>query len=555
MRLNTLRLFLALLYTTTALFSFAQNNETLNPENFSHGQTYTEEHIQELLDSSLICIKNQEFNKALLLCTEVINIESHMELSDRYRIRLNDHLSLALSGVNAYDFAISHTTKAMDLILAKPTIEPYEVLWRLGRIGTYFTLNKQLDSALVYFKKALPWSFKLGDSLYISSAYNNLGIAFSKLDSRDSAFYYFQTAKQVLSLNSHASWGLLASINDNVAELMVKEQDFEQAKTLYQENYRILLGRKNLQRTFHAGIELARMQLKTNDLENTLSLLNKLDTLLDDDDNEQKKLWFQLLSDYYHQIGDIGKELLFVNEALNRLELIHEESRQRQNAINSRLSGYAISGIERELELERLNLNAQKKELELSQQKAINRLLWIWASVLMALTIIIILYLNYRRKIHLREKEQQKLDAELALKKRDLEDFALEIHQKQEWTDKLSKKLNDIRGLNEKEQAWAIQSLLNDVKGTQVAEKRKKIFQANVEEVNHQFFEKLNTEFKGLTKSERELAGLLRMELSNKEIAELRNMEVTSVKRARSRLRKKLNLNPNTDIYSFLKSI
>ena len=75
------------------------------------------------------------------------------------------------------------------------------------------------------------------------------------------------------------------------------------------------------------------------------------------------------------------------------------------------------------------------------------------------------------------------------------------------------------------------------------------------EKVNTEFYHNLIRQFPTLTKSEVDLCGLLKLNLSNKEISALKNVSPDSVKMARNRLRKKIGIQPEEDIYAFISKI
>ena len=70
--------------------------------------------------------------------------------------------------------------------------------------------------------------------------------------------------------------------------------------------------------------------------------------------------------------------------------------------------------------------------------------------------------------------------------------------------------------------------------------------------INPEFNERLKTEFPKLTKSDLELCSLLKLNLSNKEIAQILNIEYRSVIVKKQRLKKKLALEKNTEVADFL---
>lgn len=515
----------------------------------------TEAYVQELLDSAFINITAKNKELALIYSIEAINLSSQLDLSLEAQLRLNDGLAGALSGVGAHRFAIKHYKKAIELTI---NIEPekyFGLTLRYGGLGSMYLRVEQTDSALYYFKKAIPAAINHGNNLFIASTHNNLGMAYAELK-HDSALFSFNYAKTILTLSERGDSALMSSINDNLADLYFERKEYSLAEPLFEWNYNFLGSYQNFKvRAQEAGLQLAAIYLETGQLKKLQQILFGLTKNQDIKEYSQRRRIYHLTSQLYVRLGNKAKELQAINDELQVLDLLQTKNEIIQRNVANKLSEYSLKRIEKQLELEKLKTTTQKNQLDLAEQKAINRLTIIWASILSGFLIIVILYLNYRKKIELRRTEQERVDNELALKKRDLEDFALEIVQNQEWTDKLSEKLLEIKNLDKEEVSFAVKSLLKEVKGTQIAAKQKKVFQQNIAEVNHSFFEKLNQQFGNLTKAERELAGLLRMELSTKEVANLRNVEVNSVKRSRTRLRKKLNLSPETDIYNFLKSI
>ena len=62
-------------------------------------------------------------------------------------------------------------------------------------------------------------------------------------------------------------------------------------------------------------------------------------------------------------------------------------------------------------------------------------------------------------------------------------------------------------------------------------------------------------QYPSLTKAEREVCALLRINLSMKEVASIRNTTVESVKSIRYRLRKKMEIPKNTELEAHIQSL
>ena len=84
-------------------------------------------------------------------------------------------------------------------------------------------------------------------------------------------------------------------------------------------------------------------------------------------------------------------------------------------------------------------------------------------------------------------------------------------------------------------------------------EKEWKEFNANFNRIHKGFTDTLKERFPDLTSNDLRLCALYRIDIPTKDIAEAMGISQTSVKMARYRLRKKLNLSPEEDIHEFLK--
>ena len=77
-------------------------------------------------------------------------------------------------------------------------------------------------------------------------------------------------------------------------------------------------------------------------------------------------------------------------------------------------------------------------------------------------------------------------------------------------------------------------------------------FEMQIDELNQDFQRRLKADYPALTTYDLRLAAYLKMGLSSREIAELLNVLPSSINVSRSRLRKKLNLEAEVDLYEFL---
>ena len=82
-----------------------------------------------------------------------------------------------------------------------------------------------------------------------------------------------------------------------------------------------------------------------------------------------------------------------------------------------------------------------------------------------------------------------------------------------------------------------------------------KTFEIQMDELHQDFFRKLKEQFPGLSNNDLRLCAYLKIGLNSKEIADILNIQPSSSYISRSRLRKKLDLKAEEDLYDFLNRI
>ncbi|NLO02543.1 MAG: histidine kinase, partial [Bacteroidales bacterium] len=79
-------------------------------------------------------------------------------------------------------------------------------------------------------------------------------------------------------------------------------------------------------------------------------------------------------------------------------------------------------------------------------------------------------------------------------------------------------------------------------------------FEIQMDELHQDFFRKLKKKFPGLSNNDLRWCAYLKIGLNSKEIADILNIQPSSSYISRSRLRKKLSLKSEEDLYTFLNS-
>lgn len=166
---------------------------------------------------------------------------------------------------------------------------------------------------------------------------------------------------------------------------------------------------------------------------------------------------------------------------------------------------------------------------------------------------------------HLREQEKSeseiiklrndKLRAEVSHKNAELASTTMHLVQKSEMLQNIKKDLTDLAEDGDesvKKRVKQIQRLITeDVR----LDKNWERFETHFDQVHENFFKNLRAKYPELTPKDQKLCAYLRMNLATKEIAPLLNISVRGVEISRYRLRKKLNLDSDTNLVSFIMEI
>jgi DNA-binding CsgD family transcriptional regulator len=155
------------------------------------------------------------------------------------------------------------------------------------------------------------------------------------------------------------------------------------------------------------------------------------------------------------------------------------------------------------------------------------------------------------KELRVLELERLRLIDEVNYKKRDLTDFGIEITRKRNYIKEVMQRLTNIKKKPHIKTS-DIDEIIKFAKAQLQIGQNLDYFHERIEDVNHQFTSKLKELYPTLTESELHLSSLLRLKLSTKEIANIKNVSPDSVKVLRYRLRKKFNLSTKTTLPEFL---
>jgi phosphate/sulfate permease/DNA-binding CsgD family transcriptional regulator len=152
--------------------------------------------------------------------------------------------------------------------------------------------------------------------------------------------------------------------------------------------------------------------------------------------------------------------------------------------------------------------------------------------------------------------ENKQMEDQLNYKNRELTTMALNLIEKNNFLELLKSKIEEIKlETNDTVIIKKLNNLYLLISQNQNLENDREAFQMHVDELNKDFFYKLNSVYPDLTKNEKRLCVYLRLNMSSKEIAALTNISPKSVEMNRYRLRKKMNIGRDEQLVKVLQNL
>ncbi len=435
----------------------------------------------------------------------------------------------------------------------------------LGKIGSTFLKRQQYDSAFFYYEEARKTALKGAHYRLQSAAYNNLGICHLRNQQPDSAFACFNEAIVLLQLKNETDTLFLASIYDNIADLLIANNNLDSAQKLLEINFQYVQEKKaGFDRFFFRGLELAKLYLLRENYASADAIFPILDSLVLLGkgrwriENHLALLEAKLQTAQQRDQSARAFHLLRQHDSLQRER--YEFEQDYQTSKNKIVSYYITRSIENELRQTRENIRAE-------QARNRNNLLLFSSLILIATLITVLSITNYRRRLKIQstekllmEKELElteirnaELNSELTYKNKDFSQLLMQTNLEEDWNRNIIARLKTIRQEGDKDAA--LLALVRELNQKLGFYERLKVEQKGMLHANAAFYDRLQQQFPSLTRSERETCGLIRMNIQTKEIAMVRNIDPASVRKLRQRIKKKLHLSVDQDLYTFIQQL
>lgn len=468
--------------------------------------------------------------------------------------------------------------------------------------GVIYYYTSSYDDSLEELFTAL----KLNDSLkadwLYATIYNYIGTNYLYLKSFEEARKYYE--KSLLYYIMMEDKSGIAMLNNNLGLLLYDQGEYDSALTYFKKA--LLHFDDRINSITNTTLNIILVHLKRNKLDLARQKIEQVDSLKNKIDD------FLILAEFYYIKGLYYRATKEQSKAINSFQKSIHLSKKKQFWNFVKLSSKELNLIYYDSENYKksllyykdfinardslINIEAQKKILHLEikndqdkhlaglkfrqQQKRIEYLFYLLITFCVC-SLLGFLYYKLRKKTNLRKKEYEyKIKAfqnelqtssdekiqlkyeliykrkELTFKNNELMNFALQIVQNDDFIMQIRQRIkNIVSRLKKEENLKMLEELDLFIRHSINLEKSKKEFYAKTKSLHEAFLYKLKEKFPKLSPKEIELALLLRLGYSSKEISTLLNISSKSVDMARYRFRKKINIDTNTSLTDFFNSL
>ena len=451
-----------------------------------------------------------------------------------------------------YSFMALEAYKKLEA--AQPSVAQVGRCRTLQLISTIYGRQGKLKEAIALSRQALP-GFRPGhDSTgSLGLIYHLLGSAYQKLQQRDSAAFYFRK-----SMDEHLQtkkWVYLPSAYLSVAEIELENGDAAHSLILFQKSMALALQTENRQAQVSSKLGLARwwhrFHPKADSAEKLILLARALAHGLSD-----RSFYIQAS----RALFDLRREQKRFGEALD----LHLDIQAIQDSLYSIEKQQVVRSLEVQFQVSEKDRLLRLAESEKEVARLTNWFLWSGMAILVLVaggTIGMMRRINKRDRQLIAAKEklmaaleqermatERQMQQDLEFKESQLTALTLQMLQKNEWMQELKSRVEE----EEKQTRSSLHGISRIIQRGLSQDKDWNDFNTQFEQLNHQFYVRLKQAYPEISPNDLKLCALIKLNLSIKEMAGILNISADSVKTARYRLRKKLQLNTEDNLTDFI---
>lgn len=468
----------------------------------------------------LYALEQYEVSEALKTLNEALKIAETLRENERSELMLaRIHLaqSIGLGQLNLSYESFEQIEKGLDIA---NNYDFKSIRNRLinNKAAVYFSLGK--------FEEALPLQKTLlgkeGDLRWLI----NLANLYVELNIYDTALYLYDSAALIAKYNYEK-----ADILSGRCHLFNKLEEWDESERCLKEMHSLMPFDKSLHSVYL--LQQAEVYFGKKQYHDALITIDSALVMAEDTKSISLEcILLQRKANILSKIGDYCAAFENQSRYMGKLDTITNRNNEEK---------ITALKYQQEYNLMKQQYESEQALLRLRQKSIIVVAIIL---VLFAAAFAFVLWKNKKAK-------EASLKSELDYRNREITSKALNQNQLNETLDDVIQDLTHLMN-NPRENENTLPSAIHKLKGL-LDDGSKKEFDYYFVEVHPDFYTKLKVDFPKLTQNELRLCALIKANLNIKDIANLNNVSIDSVKSSRKRLRKSLGISdPKIDLAEFL---
>ncbi|OJJ19533.1 hypothetical protein BKI52_22260 [marine bacterium AO1-C] len=466
-----------------------------------------------------------------------------------------------------YNKALEYVDRGLAIAIQQKLLRVQKPLLTIK--GIIHVRSGQPDKAIVTEEKALKIAETLNDTIMFAKVHNNLAYFYTQMGNYPKAKKHFFKAIRI----KHDNAELRANARSNLADLYREQGKYDSALVYLNQ----AIGFAQTQPAdWFLGV-----------------MYNKVARIY-----HLKKAYDTAESYYNKSMTILGKteDPLGAVQTYGGIAVNYAAQKQFEKAYEAhKVFKMASDSLYRQQKLEYINgleqtyVNAQKQKTitQLKQKATLQGRLLLTVVVILGLLLALFVLIVHRNKLkrtlleqksellarenafnkseaqrleveqQLRQQENQRLKLDLDYKSRELTSSALLTYQNVEVLNNIQEILKDFKYKLPKNNSLQddLKQIQHIIKNNTQIEKSWDRFKLHFDKVHPDFFDKLLGASSSLSQNDLRLSAYIRLNMSNKEIAQLLNIEFSSVQMAKYRLKKKLALSKDSSLNEFIQQL
>jgi len=432
----------------------------------------------------------------------------------------------------------SDYTKSIEILLdTRPLVQATGDVHResgiLFSLGNAYLGNDDLDQAMEKFDEAAKGFIKAEDSSMYASAVVNWAIAANANNEQDAVLVRLPDLVGFFEKNEPSG---TIYVQTQLARAYTKNKAYEKAIPLYEKTIAQAAAQNNEYIRKINIKQLAQLYVDQKQGAKALPLAQEIY------DIESARGVSESYLSTLHLFADALSQADQNKEAIP----VYQEYIRVKDSLFNLQKEKEIAGMREQFEADRRE--AQIELLEKDKEVSGLQKTLLGVGLIAVLGLLIAGWIRFRESKKRAILERDKLDAEIHYKNKELTTHTLHLAKKNEILAELKDKVSQLQG------GYDTRAIINKINFDLKDEENWEHFTQYFEKVHTDFTKTVLKQFPNITPNELRLMALLKMNLTSKEIANMLNITADGVKKARQRLRKKMELTPEDSLEALVTS-